>query len=399
MMKISYLVERLQDVKLKDWLSIFPMFLALCLRPFYRFRYADTWLVCEEPAEARDNGYHFFRYMRQTHPDRHVLYAIKRRSVDYAKVRQLGSVIEYGSLRHWIVYFCCQFNISSNKGGKPNAAVCQFFELNGIFKVRNIFLQHGVIINDLRWLYADRSFIECFITSSVSETRYVEDRFGYPAGTIRMFGLSRFDALHEPRPERRRIVIMPTWRYWFNINSKKHSDTASDVAHSEYICRWRSLLSSPRLQALAEQYDFDVVFYPHHNIQPYLHLIGEVQPAVTVASWCDHDIQDVLKSAHLLITDYSSVFFDVVYMRRPVLFYQFDEEKYRKYQYGKGYFDYHDNPFGQWCDDENALLSLIEQSAQHDFAVSEAFLDAHKKEFPLYDTHNSERLYNHLATI
>lgn len=398
-MKISYLIERLQDVKLKDWLSFFPMLLALCLRPLYRSRYAEAWLVCEEPAEARDNGFHFFRYMRQQHPDRHTIYAIERRSTDYDKVRQLGPVIEYGSLRHWIVYFCCRFNISSNKGGKPNAAICQFLELNSIFKPHNIFLQHGVIINDLRWLYADRSCIERFVTSSVSETRYIEEQFGYPAGTIRMFGLARFDALHDPRPEHRRIVVMPTWRYWFNINSKKNADADSNVANSEYLQRWHSLLSSPRLQQLSEQYDFDIIFYPHHNIQPHLHLFLDVQPAVTVASWHNYDIQAVLKSAHLLITDYSSVFMDVVYMKRPVLFYQFDEEKYRRYQYAQGYFDYHDNPFGQWSNDEAHLLDLIEQSARNNFAVSDSFIEAHNREFPLYDTNNCERLYNHLATL
>ena len=28
----------------------------------------------------------------------------------------------------------------------------------------------------------------------------------------------------------------------------------------------------------------------------------------------------------MLITDYSSVYFDIAYMRKPIIFYQFDEE-------------------------------------------------------------------------
>ena len=41
-----------------------------------------------------------------------------------------------------------------------------------------------------------------------------------------------------------------------------------------------------------------------------------------------------------MITDYSSVFFDFSYMRKPVIFYQFDEKKFRKAQYAEGYFSY-----------------------------------------------------------
>lgn len=43
-----------------------------------------------------------------------------------------------------------------------------------------------------------------------------------------------------------------------------------------------------------------------------------------------YDVQQLLKESLLLITDYSSVFFDMMYMNKPVIFYQFDENQYRK---------------------------------------------------------------------
>ena len=46
--------------------------------------------------EARDNGYWFFKYLREKHPEQSCVYAIKKKSVDYQKVAKLGRTVEYG---------------------------------------------------------------------------------------------------------------------------------------------------------------------------------------------------------------------------------------------------------------------------------------------------------------
>ena len=38
------------------------------------------------------------------------------------------------------------------------------------------------------------------------------------------------------------------------------------------------------------------------------------------ASWREYDVQDLLMRCSLLITDYSSVFFDAGYMEKPVIY-------------------------------------------------------------------------------
>ena len=63
MIKLSYFLEKIKDVKPSDLFSVFPMAVAWLIKPVYRKKYENAWLVCEEPAEARDNGYHFFRYI------------------------------------------------------------------------------------------------------------------------------------------------------------------------------------------------------------------------------------------------------------------------------------------------------------------------------------------------
>ncbi len=397
MISIKYILDKLQDVKLYDFFAVFPMITALILKPFYKNRYEGAWLICEEPKEARDNGYHFFKYICQKQRAQICFYAIKRDSFDYKRVKELGNVIEYGSIHHWLAYFLCEYNISSQKGGKPNAALCAFMELNGIFRPRNIFLQHGIIINNLRWLYAETSRFEKFIVSTIPEYNYVKKNFGYSENTISLTGMPRQDALHDMKVLTNRILIMPTWRYWFNLNSKKHKDTDKDFETSEYLNKWLELLDNSEMAEMIENYHLEVIFYPHRNMQNYLNAFDKVKTKITIASWKKYDIQELLKTSSMLITDYSSVFFDMVYMKKPIIFYQFDEKKYRKYQYSEGYFDYHDNPFGRTYEEYTDVMAELKKIIKRDFMPSQEFLEEHQKIFKYWDDKNSERIFEMLS--
>lgn len=396
MLNIKYVLDKIRDVKPEDYLAIFPMMIALTLRPLYKKKYKNTWLICEDPKEARDNGYHFYKYLCKKHPAQKCYYAIKKKSVDYKKVKVFGNIIEYGSIQHWLAYFLCEYNISSQKGGKPNAALCAFMELNGLFKPRNIFLQHGITINNVRWLYADRSVIEKFIVSTIPEKDYLEKNFGYPKGVISLTGMPRQDALHEDKSIPNRVLIMPTWRYWFNLNSKKKRDTDNNFETSEYLDRWVEILDNPKLAELIQAFNLDVIFYPHRNMQNHIYAFEKIKTPITIASWEKYDIQDLLKTSVVLITDYSSVFFDMVYMKKPIIFYQFDEAKYRKYQYNKGYFDYHNNAFGRTFSVCSDVIMELEKIIKNDYKPSEEFLDEHKKIFKYWDDKNSERIFKML---
>lgn len=398
MIGIKYLLNKLKDVKLKDYISVVPMTIALIIKPFYKKKYSSAWLVCEEPLEARDNGYHFFKYMCENQPQQKCYYAIKKKSVDYKKVVSLGEIIEYGSLQHWLAYFLCEYNISSQKGGKPNAAVCAFLELNGFSKVKNVFLQHGIIINDLKWLYYDHSCIVVFVTSTIPESNLIIEKFGYTHGEVVLTGLPRFDALHDVSIKNNRILIMPTWRYWFNLKSKETKELTHDFMKSEYLKRWKELLESPELNRLIEKYNLEVIFYPHRNMQRHLKDFEDnLNTKAVLASWEKYDIQELLKTSEMMITDYSSVFFDMVYMKKPVIFYQFDEAEYRKNQYQEGWFDYHNNKFGKTYDMAADVINELRRIILNDYMPDELFISEHARIFKYYDCKNSERIFKLLC--
>jgi CDP-glycerol glycerophosphotransferase (TagB/SpsB family) len=101
-----------------------------------------------------------------------------------------------------------------------------------------------------------------------------------------------------------------------------------------------------------------------------------------------------MKQSMMMITDYSSVFFDMIYMKKPIIFYQFDYEKFRLAQYSEGYFNYKDNPFGKSCPTKEDVFLELETCIENQFRPSESFLNAHKKYFKLFDSNNCKRVFS-----
>jgi CDP-glycerol glycerophosphotransferase (TagB/SpsB family) len=111
------------------------------------------------------------------------------------------------------------------------------------------------------------------------------------------------------------------------------------------------------------------------------------------------DIQTLLKESSLLITDYSSIFFDFAYMKKPLLYYQFDEEEFRKRQYEEGYFSYRKDGFGSVVKNEERLVDAINDCIDKNFTTPPLYSKRADKFFALRDKNNSERIYQAILAL
>ncbi|MFC7394688.1 CDP-glycerol glycerophosphotransferase family protein [Scopulibacillus cellulosilyticus] len=84
------------------------------------------------------------------------------------------------------------------------------------------------------------------------------------------------------------------------------------------------------------------------------------------------DIRDLYLVADLLITDYSSVFFDYANLRRPIIFYCYDIERYRTKLRGF-YFDIEKNAPGPLVKTTEAVIEAINGFEAKQFALPETF--------------------------
>ncbi|WP_241773263.1 CDP-glycerol glycerophosphotransferase family protein [Bacillus sp. LL01] len=90
------------------------------------------------------------------------------------------------------------------------------------------------------------------------------------------------------------------------------------------------------------------------------------------------DIRDLYLVSDILITDYSSVFFDYLILDRPIIFFTYDIEKYRKKTRGF-YFDLEVNSPGPLVKTSNELLELLQLITRTEYTISESQLNFKSK--------------------
>lgn len=361
----------------------------------------EIWLVSEDPLEARDNGYCFFKYLNEKQPQITSYYAISKKSKDYKKVKQTGKIVNFGSLKHWILYFASKHNISSQKGGKPNAAICYVLEVYEIIKSKFIFLQHGITVNKGEWLFYNNTKFRLFVCGAQPEYDYIKSCFGYPEEHLKYLGFCRFDDYHGVLPYKNEIVLMPSWREWIaskNEYSKIYEDT-SDFTKTEYYQKYQELINHEELIRFLEENDLTIYFYPHRNMQKYIQHFSVNNNRIKIVSNQNADIRKLLIESAVMITDYSSVALDFAYMKKPVIYYQFDEQRFREAQYAEGYYSYRDSGLGDVCLTASEIVDTLRRLYADDLTPSKEFLTAHQAFFPLYDNQNNERIFAEISKI
>ena len=90
------------------------------------------------------------------------------------------------------------------------------------------------------------------------------------------------------------------------------------------------LLNSERLNQILEKYDLEVNFYLHAKFQEYADTFKSISKRIHLISFGEVAVNEMLMRCRMLITDYSSVCWDILYQDKPSLFYQFDIEKYNE---------------------------------------------------------------------
>ncbi len=385
-------LSKLKMVTLKDIGHLFLFVLALIPAAVYKRFRPHLWLVCEAENEARDNGYWFFRYLRAEQPQVDAVYAIKNKSPEADKVRTLGNTVAYGSYKHWIYYLSAEVICSSVKGGKPSAAAGYLIEVVlKLHKPNYVFLQHGVITSDIASLHADKCAFSMFCCGAAPEYEYVKDTFGYSPDQVKYLGLTRFDGLFDAQPDKDLVLIVPTWRMYLQRNSRSMEE--DEFLETLYYKEWAGLLHSGELDRLLEKYGKRAVFCLHRNMQSFEKYFLSQSEKISVVPWNQVDIGALLREAGLLITDFSSVNLDFVYMNKPILYYQFDTEAFRAGHHSEGYFDYEKDGFGPVCHDCDTLLREMEKIFSRGTGMEEKYAGRANSFFRLRDRENCRRTY------
>lgn len=360
----------------------------------------DIWLISERKDEAEDNGYHLYKYIREKHPEKKVFYLVNKRSSAFSKLEKYKTIIQYNSLKHYIYYFLSDKHISAFQFfGVPETPFLWKFEELGLIKKKKIFLQHGITQSMLPFLKYDKTKYRLFICGAKTEYEYIKKYYGYPDDNLKYLGFCRFDNLHNHN-EKNQILIMPTWRQWLGMTNDDNDKDIDDKKfyESEYYQKYNSLINNKKLEKILIDNKFELIFYPHPEMQRFIGLFNCSCKNILIANRKESNLQELLKESKVIITDYSSIAFDCAYMRKSLIYYQFDYDRYYDEHFKKGYFDASEDGFGPVIKKEDDLIILLEKYMKNTIDRSK-YIKRSEEFFPLYDNKNCERNYKAIEFI
>lgn len=366
------------------------------------FEYNAPWVFMDKDTQADDNAEHLYRYIKTHYPEkrRSIYFVLRRESKDWKRLKEEEfQLLAYGTPAHEMILRQCVKIISSH----IDKYVENYFGDYSTSGKQIIWLQHGVTLHDIS-LWINQKDINLLITSTESEYLSITRNYGQYKFTdkeVKLLGFPRHDCLSEPCQPQKSVIIMPTWRDYIvgkqidgNLREKNPK-----FMQTVYVQCWSRFLNSPSLQQLSEKYGYKVIFCPHPNIQIYVNDFI-IPQYISIHHYGEGTIQEIFKQAAVMITDYSSVAFEMAYLYKPVIYYQFDEEElFKNHLAKKGYFNYRQDGFGPVVTDQGALLEALEKILKHNGKSQEIYLSRMKKNFPVRDRKNCERVYRAILEL
>lgn len=370
---------------------------------FRMFKRKPMWIISDRASKAGDNGEALFRYMVENHKEIDVRYAINRDSADYEKLRKIGKVLAKDTYKHKLYLLVCRCIISSHAEKEIyipfGRSVVAYRDI--INKKNFIFLQHGITINDVSgWLNKYNKNFRGFVTAAYPEyDSIVNGDYHYSKDQIWLTGFPRFDRLKDDT--QKIITIMPTWRRYLMNRWNPKTDIWSllpEFHTSTFFNFYNDLLNDERLLAAAEQYGYELHFLPHPTLQPHIDLFKKNDRVQFLSPSSAYS--EVYSRSALVITDYSSAVFDFSYLRKPVIYAQFDFEEFFSgaHVYQRGYFDY-DNGFGEVEKDLDSTVSRIIEYMKNGCKLKEVYRERIDSFFAFSDKNNCQRVYEKIVEL
>ncbi len=403
----SFGYELKNDIFLLKKRMLKPLVARLAIKLGSIFKFRELWIISDRVLKADDNGEHFFRYMTLNHKDKNCYFALAYDSVDYDRLSKIGKVIDPNSNKYKLMFGRADYVVSSqaenyvfNPLGTGNECVRDQYHF------KYVFLQHGIIKDDLSpWLNVNTKKMDMFVTSAEREYEsLLKYKYYYGPEVVKLTGLPRYDTLREKEklyPTKNRIMLSLTWRTGLASLVDKESgdrDYNPDFKKSDYFKFINNLMNDKRLLKVLKDKDYKIRFIPHPNV------------LIQLKDFDFNDYIEVEKDSinyqkefclnKLLITDYSSVFFDFCYLKKPVIYYQADREVFYKEQlYDKGYFEYEKDGFGPVFKDYDKFVDGLINIINNDCKLSKTYEKRIDDFFKYNDSFNCERVYEEIIKL
>lgn len=350
-----------------------------CTRLIGRILYKRrVWLISDRQFIGGDNGEAFFTYLQSQNVNS--IFAISKQSQDYQRLKAIGQVVPYHSIRHRLLLCICDVNVSS-----------QLFHMENHKEQPQIFLQHGVAIHDMHGYLNPSSHKNLYIitVSDREQEAFYSSLYTIPKTNVLLTGLPRYDYYYNNMQNK--IVVSFTWR------SNLSTVTVEEIKTSIYFQMYQQIFNDELLIKKIESYGYKLCFKLHPLMLNYLQAF-DIPQNIEILT-CSY--QKLFAECNLLITDYSSIALDFAYLMKPVIYYQFDEKDFFNGEHTcqKGYFSYKEDGFGEVIYNYSEFCDMIIRYLENECKMSDTYANRVKRFFSFTDQNNCERVYQEIKRI
>lgn len=248
-------------------------------------------------------------------------FVIDKESADYQRIKNDKCVVAKYSLKYYWLFYNTNYFIASEVPSHLNILRSnnKYFR-RATYDKKFVFLQHGIIymknlgINSV-FGKGEEGESQYMVVSSQKEKDVVVDMLHYDEEQLLVTGLGLFSNIqynHINEKSEDYVTIMLTWKTYeeqlYNFEESSYYENVVQIYNvlCKYINRDRII----------------IIGHPKANT-----LLSKT--SIKEALW-EKPISKALEKTKLLITDYSSVCYNVFYQGGGVIFYQEDLEKYEK---------------------------------------------------------------------
>lgn len=298
---------------------------------FIKMPVKENWVICETffGKSYSDSPKYIYEYLCKNYPGKYKFIWVinKRTKIPYNPIKVKRFSIRYAYYLARCKYFV--FNVRQPEWVVKREGTVFLQTWHGTPLKKLVFDQEEVMAASPLYkaqFYKQSRLWDYLVSANKFSTEVFRRAFLYDKEMLE-YGYPRNDLMYHPEKEKiaseikrklhipegkKTILYAPTWR------------------DDEYYGRGEykfTLKLDLKLLKKELGNDYIVLLRTHYFIADKLDVTGLEDFVVNVSNY--DDITELYLISDILITDYSSVFFDYANLRRPILFYTYDLEKYR----------------------------------------------------------------------
>ncbi|WIM95938.1 glycosyltransferase [Actinoplanes oblitus] len=342
------------------------------------------WVFMDRREKAADNGEALYRYVRDNRIHDKIAFVIRQDSPDYQRLIADGfNVIAYNSLEHWRLHYNCEYFFASHVDDVIIKPWASYGVNEGKPRYKLVFLQHGIIRSDLSgWLGAKKYHLFCASAKREFDSVINNVRYGLGPNQVKLTGLARHDLLEAKDGDY--VLVSPTWRSFLA------EATEAEFRDSEFFRNWHQLIHDPAVRNAMTAAGVRLKLVLHSSISQFAHCFDEDEHVEVVKFSEVPSFAELLSAARMLVTDYSTISFDMLYLRRPVVYYTFPELQKHSTNTGADLDLYAE--LGTRVEDPAAAVAALVAAAERGFRNEDEKVRAADGFFAYEDRQNRKRI-------